>query len=181
MRGGEYFSIFKHVRQSRQYFLQGYVWLQISCFSIGILRCSLRFPTAARRTPRLILIPPASIWQPLRGAGEQHHSRQFFTQPRGSLAAALGLSLTSHRWLKTVYSLWTLPYPAMPPWTDLGFPLLIGGLARPTGALLRAFARNQQYVFLPLPASFSECVRARRFRPRCSHTVLCIHVPSTGG
>lgn len=57
---------------------------------------------------------------------------------------------------------------------DLGGPLLI--VVLPFGAsLLGAFARNQQYVFLPLPASFSECVHVRRFQPRCSHTVLYIH------
>lgn len=57
---------------------------------------------------------------------------------------------------------------------DLGVPLLIGGLAL-RALLLRAFARNQQYVFLPLPASFSECIHVRRFQLRCSHTVLYIH------
>lgn len=45
----------------------------------------------------------------------------------------------------------------------------------PQGMLLRAFTRNQQYVFLPLLTSFSECIHAHRFRSRCSHTVLYTH------
>ena len=43
------------------------------------------------------------------------------------------------------------------------------------GVLLRAFARNQQYIFMPLLTSFSECIHVCRFRLRCSHTVLYIH------
>ena len=41
--------------------------------------------------------------------------------------------------------------------------------------LLRAFARNQQCIFLPLLTSFSERIHAYRFQLRCSYTVLCIH------
>ena len=98
-------------------------------------------------------------------------TRLVYTQSRAGFPSWLGVPITSLSTQNRLYSLNT----SMSDKTDLGFPLLIGGLAVSSALLLRVFTRNQQYVFLPLLVSFSECIRVYRFQFRCSHTVLCIH------
>ena len=96
-----------------------------------------------------------------------------YTQSRASFPSWFGLSITSHFWLKIVYKvsehshIWIirLRVSVADWWSYLLQKVL----------LLRAFTRNQQYVFLPLLVSFSECIHVYRFQFRCSHTVLYIH------
>lgn len=117
-------------------------------------------PHKARRTPCMILPLPMHCTAAVRG-GRAASLLSVFTQSRGRLTTAFGLSLTSRFRLKTVYSLWTLPYPdrisglrvSAADWWSCPF----------HGALLLGdCSRNQQYVFLPLPASF---LRARSRLP----------------
>ena len=171
-RGGiGYISLLKSFRRSKQYFLQVYVWLQISYFFIGILRCSLRFPTAARRTPRLIPHPlPASGSR--YGAQESSITLASFLPSHGAawqlrldclLQAFSGskpFTVSGHFHIRPCGA-WV----PMPLCLDLGSPLLIGGLARLYGA---------RYLGLsPVTNSMFSC--------RCRHPFRSAFAPAVSG
>lgn len=59
--------------------------------------------------------------------------------------------------------------------SDLGFPLLIGGLVPPQDLSHRLSPYDLPHIFMPLLTSFRSAYHAHRFRSRCSYAVLFIH------
>ena len=99
-----------------------------------------------------------------------------YTQSRAGFPSRLRVPLTSLPAQNRLHSVNT----SLSVDTDLGFPLLIGGLAffchkGLKGLPLSVSAYGLPHIFLPLLTSFRSACHVRRFRPRCSCTALFIH------
>ena len=99
-----------------------------------------------------------------------------YTQSRASFPSWLRVPLTSLPAQNRLHSVNT----SLSVDTDLGFPLLIGGLAFFCHKVLKGLplsvsAYGLPHIFLPLLTSFRSACHVRRFRPRCSCTALFIH------